>query len=232
MHEIIYGDKKSSEYGIYITGNGVFDAPERDITPITIPGRSGTLTIDNKRFNNIVITYPAFIYKDFMENAQMAKEWLLMEPGYRRLEDTYNKDCYRMARFIGPINFSMRELNHSGEFNLSFDCMPQKFLKSGEEPIEITEEIILTNPSPFPAKAIIRVFGTDGTVFIGNKIIIMNQIDEYVDIDCDSGNAYKETENKNKTVLTDFPEIPAGSTGIKFEGNITKTVIWPRWWSI
>lgn len=232
MHEIIYGYTKSSRFGLYITGGATFNSPERDITAITIPGKNGTLTIDNKRFHNITIQYPAYIRSDYITKTRLIKEWLLDEPGYRRLEDTYNPEVFRMARFKGPINFDTRELNQSGELTFCFDCMPQKFLKEGEQAVEITEETILSNPSPFPSKPKIRVYGTDGTVYVANNKIIITEIDEYVDIDCDSQNAYKSTSNKNGFVKTDFPEIAAGSSGIKFAGNISKVIVWPRWWTI
>ena len=86
---LIYNGKSSREFGLYVSGSGTFNAPQRDIETIEIPGRNGTLTIDKKRFKNISIPYPAFIREKFRAYTDAAREWLLADAGYRRLEDSY-----------------------------------------------------------------------------------------------------------------------------------------------
>ena len=48
----------SKKYGVYITGEAVYNAPERDVEVISIPGRNGAYLLDNGRFSNITVTYP------------------------------------------------------------------------------------------------------------------------------------------------------------------------------
>ena len=59
-----FDNVSSRTYGVYITGEAVYNAPERDVEMITIPGRSGTFALDNGRFENIEVSYPAGIYAD------------------------------------------------------------------------------------------------------------------------------------------------------------------------
>ena len=47
---IIYGGVNSADYGIYITGEAVYNAPERDVEFVEVPGRNGALTLDNERY--------------------------------------------------------------------------------------------------------------------------------------------------------------------------------------
>lgn len=54
-----FDGQSSGTYGVYITGDAVFNAPERDVEMITIPGRNGALALDNGRFENISVTYPS-----------------------------------------------------------------------------------------------------------------------------------------------------------------------------
>jgi phage-related protein len=54
----------SKTYGVMIYGEGVFNAPERDVEMIKIPGRSGTFALDKGRFENIEVTYPARLIAD------------------------------------------------------------------------------------------------------------------------------------------------------------------------
>lgn len=232
MHKLTYDGIDSLRYGIYISGSGTFNAPELDIEEITIPGRSGTLTRDNKRMKNILITYPCFIKDDFIKNTQKAREWLLNSTGYRRLEDTYHPEHFRMARFKGPIDFNVRALNLSGEFSLVFDCMPQKFLKSGEIDIQISEATTIVNPTLKEAAPLIRVYGTSGSIIVNDITMNISEIDEYVDLDCDIQDAYKNGENRNSTVSQQYPTLHPGANRISFEGNITQIVIRPRWWTV
>ena len=229
---IIFDGRNSKEFGLYISGSGTFNAPQRDIETVEVPGRNGTLTIDKKRFLNITISYPAFIREKFRAYTDAAREWLLAVAGYRRLEDSYHPDEYRMARFTGQLDFDTRILNRSGECTLSFDCAPQRFLKMGEIPHVLTAAGAFINPTVFEARPFFRVYGTSGTLTVGNTAIEISEIDGYIDIDCDTQNAYKGTKNCNNKVTSVFPVFPAGQTGVMFSGGITSVTVIPRWWTI
>lgn len=230
---LIFGGKSSREYGIYISGAQTFNAPERDVETVTIPGRSGNLIIDNGRLKNITVSYPAYIRTDFARLAAAARNWLLAEPGYRRMEDTYAPDFYRMARFSGPLDFDTRFLNRSAECTLSFDCMPQRFDKRGEYPIRLQVPKTIINPYPFPALPLIRVYGSGaGNLMVGNTVVQIKAIDGYLDLDSDTQNAFKGPQNCNAQIYApDFPMLE-GKTGISWEGAISKVEITPRWWTI
>lgn len=223
----------SKDMGIYISGSGTFNAPERDIQRVEIPGKDGELLIDNKRFKNVIVTYPAFIRYKFKELTDLAREWLLKDTGYHRLEDTYHPDEFRKACFTGPLDFDVRFKNQSGECNISFNCLPQRFLKIGENVFRSPNEIKLYNPTGFPAKPRIRVYGTAGRLYAGNVVVQINAIDGYIDIDSETQNAYKDTVNCNKNInVSEFPTFLEGETGIRAEGNITSIEVQPRWWRI
>lgn len=123
-----------------VSGSGAFNAPERDVSVISIPGRNGDLIIDNGRYKNIKVEYPGFIAKNFQQNARGARSWLTSPLGYKRLEDDYNPDEFRLARFIDGLEFEMLGENEAGETTVTFDCLPQRFLKSGEEENTISGE--------------------------------------------------------------------------------------------
>lgn len=222
----------SSDFGIYLSGSGTYNAPERDTESISIPGKNGDIIVDKHRFKNIKVKYPAFIREEFKSNTDAVRAWILKDANYHRLEDSYHPEEYRMARFIGPLDFVTRVLNESGECDIEFDCKPQRFLKDGELPIYITEDSKIYNPTLFDALPTIRVYGTEGTLIIGNIIMSIKEIDEYVDIDCETQNAMKGIENKNHTISNAFPTLYSGENGVKIEGNISKIEIIPRWWTI
>ena len=234
INYLIFGGKRSRDFGIYISGFGAFNAPSRDVEAISIPGRNGDLILDNGRFSNITVTYPAFIHRDFQRQAKAARDWLLASSGYQRLEDTYNPELFRLARFFGPMDFDTRFQNRGGEMTLAFDSKPQRFLKSGEQPLTLTAAAEIRNPTSYPALPLITIYGSGaGTLNVGGAVASISEIDEFLTLDCDIQDAYKGLQNKNATVsLDEFPELPAGACEVSFSGDIEKIEIIPRWWTI
>lgn len=245
IHEYFTFDGKSSfDFNTWISGSGTYSAPERDVQNVSVPGKSGDLIIDNKRFKNIDVTYPAFITKDFERNFDSLKAFLLSQAGYFRLEDTYHPDYFRMAQFKGPIDPTMRTLNRSGEFELIFNCKPQRYLKSGEQTIEIHPgwDVVATimNRTLYNATPILRIYGT-GSVDINGQIITVTAADEYTDFDCELMNAYKDSpaENRNQYVQTSTTNsivLRPGSNNFRLVGDtlsgITKIIVTPRWFTV
>ena len=56
------GGVLSSDYGVYITGEAVFNAPTRRVNMIQIPGRNGLFAQDEGSFDNLTVTYPAGLF--------------------------------------------------------------------------------------------------------------------------------------------------------------------------
>lgn len=239
----IFNGKPLSDFGLYISGRGTFKAPERDITKVEVPGKSGDLIFDNGRFKNVTITYEdSFILEDydneiiFAEKMRALASFLKSSPGYHRLEDTYHPDEFRMASCITSIDPEVFYLI-AGQFDLEFDCKPQRFLKIGEEPINCMGRTnTILNPTNFDAKPILRVYGY-GTLGVGEETITIaahNGID-YIDIDCEMMNCYCGATNCNSYVRLnsdEFPVLSPGPNNINLTGNITQVYVTPRWWFI
>lgn len=126
------GGRDSRDFGVYISGQGTFSAPARAYTFNPIPGRSGDVIGVERRFENTVLTYEAFIYRDFNENIQALRSFLLSLDGYQRLTDSYHPDEFREAVFVGPFEPVVTKRNNAAQFSLSLVCKPQRFLLTGE----------------------------------------------------------------------------------------------------
>ncbi len=174
---LIFDGEDSRDYGIYITGEAVFNAPTRDAEAIVIPGRNGTFIRDNGRFDNISVTYPAGCYAsteaDFAEAISAFRNMLCSRVGYKRLEDDYNPDEYREAVYKNGLEVTPSLLK-AGEFSITFECKPQRFLKSGETATAVTNGATLTNPTLFEAKPLIEAVGY-GRIIIGDQVISVFQ---------------------------------------------------------
>lgn len=142
-NNLIFGGVNSRDFGVWISGSDTYAAPERDTEHVSVPGRNGDLIIDNGRWKNKQVTYPAFFPYNFPEKMEAFRAAICRKLGYQRLEDSYHPDEYRMAEFVNGITpTNMAAYNKSGDFRLTFNCKPQRFLKSGDEPIQFIPPII------------------------------------------------------------------------------------------
>lgn len=231
----VFDGKSSRDFGVALSGSGVWNAPRRDYESIEIPGRNGNLTFDNGRYSNITVTYPANIPFRFKSNVDGLRSFLSSRRGYCRLEDTYHPEEFRMAIYSGPFETEAGFLNRCGEFDISFDCKPQRFLKFGELPIDVPagQTVKIMNPTFYEAKPLIRCHGT-GRFLFGNDSFSVNDLTSYIDIDCDTQDAFEGTINRNKDIEVDlghWPVLNEGQTSIQNLTNGKMTVI-PRWYTI
>ena len=167
----------SRDYGVYITGAGVYNAPQREVEMISIPNRNGSFALDKGRFENIEVTYPAGIYADsetdFADAISEFRNLLCSKNGYCRLTDEYNPNEYRMAIYKSGLEVEPAQLK-AGEFEIVFECMPQRFLTSGETEITVSNNQTITNPTRFDAKPLIKAAGSGSIGFNGHTIVLTN----------------------------------------------------------
>lgn len=172
LNHLTYDGVDSSSFGVFISGDGVFDAPARRGEMISIPGRNGSLFMDEGVFENIEVEYPAFIgagYEAlFRQKLGDLRSWLSSRGNYKRLADTYHPDEFRLGVYREGLEVDPQHITRAGEFTLKFDCKPQRFLISGENPIVFTENGTIINPTLFEASPLIKVTG-NGTVSIGEN---------------------------------------------------------------
>ena len=170
----------SKDFGVYISDTGAFNAPERDVEMIEIPGRNGAYALDKGRFNNIEVTYNAFVAtdseSDYISGINALRNALCSRKGYCRLEDEFNPNEYRMAVYKSGLKVSSVG-DKSGEFTITFDCQPQRFLKSGETAVTVASGGTLNNPTLFESHPLLQVWGygdigiNDDTITISDVVI-------------------------------------------------------------
>lgn len=229
IQTLTIGGRNLADFGVYISGEGTYNAPERSITEEVVPGRNGSLIIDNGRYQNIEVSYPAFIIRDFPRNMAGLRSYLASLRGYSRLEDSYHPDEYRMAALSGGLDVKTSGyMNREGKFTLTFNCKPQRFLRSGEYAIPVESGATVYNPTLFDAKPLIRVYG-NGSIIVNGETMEWSGSSEYVDIDCDIQDCYYMGANMNSHVTGDFPVLSPGDNVIVFTGS-TSVRITPRWW--
>lgn len=232
LNSLTFNSNNSLAYGVYISGTGVFNAPARDREMIKVPGRNGDIIMDYGRYQNIEITYPAFIIKDLAEKVRIFANKLLEPVDYVRLGDTYNPDEFRLAILSQGMDVNPVSWLAAGSFDLIFNCRPERFLTSGETVTTFTAGGSISNPTDMPAKPLIRVYGSGTITVNGTEIEIGSHSYEYIDIDCDLQEAFCGAANANMYIsLDEFPKLRSGANIVVLSG-VTRVEITPRWWRL
>lgn len=194
LNYLTYDGVDSRDFGVFISGEGAFDAPARRGEMISIPGRNGSLFMDEGVFENIEVEYPAFIgtgYEDiFRQKLGDLRSALTSRGNYKRLEDTYHSDEFRLGVYRSGLEVDPSVITRAGSFTMKFDCKPQRYLKIGEEPIVLTSGALITNPTLFYAKPLLKVIG-NGTVKMEPYEFIVSGNDGEIWIDSEIMESYK-----------------------------------------
>lgn len=236
FNSLTFDGENSLDYGIYISGEGVYDAPSRAVEMVTIPGRNGTLAIDQGRFENIEVKYTAGAFgstqAEYAGRMRAYRNMLASRYNYVRLEDDYHPDEFRLGLYKSGLEVKPVSMSRAGEFDIIFDCKPQRFLKSGENVYTRTASGSINNPTLFEAKPLLVVTGTGNLTVNGVQIAIA---ESPTTIDCEAMEAYNGTTSRNSDIVLTpnrFPVLKPGNNTITLGAGITKVEITPRWWRI
>lgn len=220
--------------GIRLQSPVVFSKAVPVIETQTIPGRNGNLVFETGSYENRVGSASCFCLQEDVETAiSYAGRFLMSKKGYRRLETSDDPNHYWMARVENSPQISMR-LRTLAPFDISFDCKPQRFVKSGENAVVFSANGSLSNQYGQIALPLITLYGQgEGTLTIGNCVVEVKELDEMLFLDSDTQNAYNGNGNQNMHInAPTFPTLPDGETQIAFSGGIERVEIVPRWWEL
>lgn len=220
--------------GIHLQKPIVFSEAVPNIESKTIPGRNGALIFNTGSYKNRSGSASCFCLQDDVEAAvSSAGRFLMGMNGYRRLETSDDPNHYWMARVENSPQIAMR-LRTLAPFEISFDCKPQRFVKSGENAVVFTSNGSISNQYGQIALPLITLYGQGtGTLTIGSCVVDVKSLDGVLYLDSDTQNAYNDDGNQNMNInAPTFPTFPDGETRIAFSGGINRVEIVPRWWEL
>lgn len=243
--KLTYAGKNSlTDFGVYVTGSGTHNAAERDTTTFSIAGRNGDLIVDNGRYKNIPVIYPAFIPHTFGAEEQKVRNWLRTGAAYGKIADTYDTTHFRLGRPVGELTFTPVRPN-GANFDITFDCDPRRFLVSGDSFTTITGGSWSDdNPTDFDARPQIAVGDPENGMEIevtdgDGRVTTFTATDDHVGlviIDCETQDIYDDSTLANLnslfTVSGEFPSLSAGTNAITLTGNYSAASVRPRWWEL
>ena len=229
-----FGGKNSWDFTLRVEKLPRIGSPRRRVTTLTVPGRSGSLHIDEGVYESYQQPYECYFHgkEPTAEMAHAIKQWLMSGSGPQKLMDAYDPKHYHMAYFIGPLDVD-NILNKYGRCVVTFEVDPRAYQIGGTEPITFTSPNRLSNLTGYPAQPLIHLqYSSEGELHIGDyTLTLYDTAAGELYIDCETMDAYKGTENLNRLIgCEEFPVLVPGNNEISWTGGIQKVEITPRWW--
>jgi len=194
----------------------------KNIQKIEIEGRDGFLTQDNGSYKGILKTVECWI-KD-LKDIDFICEWL---SGSSEVIFSNEPEKIYKTTIINQIEF-IKFMKEFHKFIILFECQPHKYSLNNTMITLKSAGAIYNNGSN--SKPIIKIYGS-GTInlIINDNIITIDNISEYVVINSDLMDCYKDTLLKNNDMSGEFPELLPGINNISWTGALTKIEITPNW---
>lgn len=228
-----FNGKSSDAMGVRLMRYPTIPQPSRRGKPETIPGRSGTLWMDdNDNYDDIEITMECRTVNGADRNAINA--WLT---GFGDLVFAANPSYAYRARIVkgfDPERFMPG--CDAVQFQLKVSCEPFRYQASPGEPISRDVGGLIANPGTIYSRPIITVYGNgDINLMIGTEIMMISGVSGSIVIDCEAETAYQPgSPNILKTgnitlVGGSWPVFNTGSVMFQWTGSVSKVEIQPQW---
>lgn len=239
-HYFEYGGQRSDLFDLHISASNTEASPEQDVSFLSIPGRDGELTQDNKRLSSF--NKPIYVTiqskNDIEEMAHKINQWLKTDVRYKELKKSWDSE-YTYRAIIYEYFDIQDILPKFGRVPLPFRWHPLKYRSTGLEEMTISNGEKLINPELRKSKPIIHIKGIgDITLRLnGNDWCLLRSVDQEIIIDSEMETASKDNRAQNNKLLdveqTDlFPLLVPGDNIISWTGNVQSLKIKPRWEAI
>lgn len=220
---------ESTIFNTYIAKSNMFDAPKENIESVQIPGSNRIVHLSNNTYEPFILNVECYIPRNMKNYIDGIRNYLYFAKKSTKYIEALKPDEYRIASFVDA--FEVKASDRQGAaFNLTFECRPERFLKSGDETTTLTASGTINNPTNFASKPLLKVYGT-GTFSVNDNEMQITSADQFTVIDCDTLQCYKADVNCNNNVVGDFIQLQPGENTITLDG-ITQIDIVPRWWTI
>ncbi|MGT2911382.1 hypothetical protein ACVR1I_06660 [Streptococcus cameli] len=200
----------------------VIPSPEMSYEVIEIPGRDGSLTIE-KGYQDITFDCQYNVLELYNVKALMRriKAFFLGKKTLRLSDDTV---LYKIKRMV--ISEIDNEEEQYGAFTVTFTCDP--FQYDLESDFDLSTSGNLRNPGSYFSQPYLKVYGS-GTLTVNGKAFVIRDVADFIELDCETWNAYKGGQDMNHHVLGDYPVFAPGDNQVSFSGSIRRITGEGRW---
>lgn len=232
MFSIFFNNYNSRDLGLVVKHRSNIPIAEKDMRLVYVPNRNGSLTEDLGTYRDIEISISfGFKAKDrdnFGYKCRVIRNWLLTIED-NKLSFSDDEMFYKVKTIVFDKGGIERGLRTIGRFTVTFICDPFSYLQ--DELITITKDnSTIYNEGTYESQPYLKIFGTGYvTLNINDEVIKLENIIDYIELDSEIMECYKEHQNCNNKMTGEFSTLQIGENKISWTGNVSKIEITPRW---
>lgn len=139
-YDLIYAGDRAGDHGLAVVKRPDIPAPVRDYTEVSIPGRDGSLYIDEGTVGDIVVSVTFnFMGRpdEWFGRFREAKRWLL-QGGRKELQFMDDAEYFYLAKKV-VLDSAERSCLRIGQFAASFYCSGYHYLVDGKREYGLQE---------------------------------------------------------------------------------------------
>lgn len=201
---------------------------QRDVEHVEIKGRHGSLT---KKYGYKDIQYSLMF--DFLEDTSFKQAFRTAKMALinaKKLSFLDDPNIYYKIKSV-EIEDAANDILEYGQFTTNFTLDPFAYEITTMQ--TITAQKTISNPGYESEPYIKATVNGTGKIYINNQVITIKDVNGIIEMDSTMQNAYRKENgyitNLNNHMIGDFLLLEHGNNIIKFDGNITKLEMDPRW---
>lgn len=230
--------KHSEEFNAYMRDRPKRLSAGRVIELRERPGND-SIVMDFAYYKNVEWRISCYAKADDLDSVphleNLIRSWLDMSDYSDFIVQFDEHYIYQAVVVSGPEFTGTRKNGTIIPFDFTLSIRPFKSSRTGLR--WLTNERTFQNIERYPSKPKIHIVGSGDISFwinedrfdlinVGQEIIIDSQLEESYRILDD----ILEVQD-DRTKFIDFPLLPVGPTSLKWQGNVTKFNLMPRWWT-
>jgi len=219
----IFKNIDSRDMGVIVNKLPSITKPEKQIEKIEIEGRDGFLTVDHGGYQGTVKTVECTL-----DNGDINQICAWLDGSGEVIFSNEDDKVYK-AVIINQISLDkIIPILHT--FLIQFECQPHKYSVNNDVITLNSTPATINNLNSALSKPIIKVYGTGAIeLTVNSNVIHLTNIVDYVTIDSEMVDCYKDSQLMNNNMLGEFPILEIGTNSISWIGTVTKIEIIPNW---
>ena len=218
----IFKGQSSLDKNIIVNKLPSFERPQADIEKVTVQGRDGFLTNNLGTYQSIIKSCECSLDDGDIDDIC---DWLT---GTGEVIFSNEPDKKYKATIINKIPFS-KIIPTFHTFIVQFECQPHKYAVSNNKITLTTSGTKIYNKGT-TSRPVIKIYGTGNIdLTINSNVIHLTNVIDYVTIDSELMDCYKDTVLKNNNMNGDFPVLKNGANTISWTGTVSKIEVTPNW---
>ncbi|KPU55746.1 MULTISPECIES: phage tail domain-containing protein [Bacillus] len=226
MLELIIDNIPASDYELCLVERPPIPTPKRKIIKHEVEGRDDGALTELGEYEDINLSVELNILLDeesLKTKLRFIKVWLL-EAKTLSFND---EDVFYKVKYV-EIDDIENEIEEYGKFEVGFTLGPHAYFTYSS--LEITGPEIVYNPGTYKSNPFLKIYGSgEIKMTINDKTFLLKDVNQYVIVDSQMMECYKDTSPQNHKMIGDFPFFQRGANNISWTGNVSKVEIEGRW---